>query len=163
MKKMVLLFFLISHLSGIDTVRSQDLRVREEINSINSILKANPFRDTFLEITYYFSIDITPEKELVVHMDFNGPFTTTFKARLLDLNNSFVVDTSDEWSSWVCWHCKKDETGKEKTCIYQENLYAGGEKDIVDSDDICLMLPQQSDIRSRLITALEELVKKVLE
>jgi hypothetical protein len=163
MKKMVLLSFLISFFSGIATVRSQELQIREQINYIDSILKANPYRENFLEITYYYSIDITPERELVVHMDFNGPFTSTFKARILDLNNLFVVDTSNEWSSSICWHCKPDGTGKEKTCVYQENLYTNGDKDIVDSEDICVMLPMKSDVRFRLIKAIEELVGKVLE
>ena len=82
MKRMIILVFLTSSLSGIATVKSQELSSRKEINYINSLLKANPYRDTFLEITFYYSIDITSEKELIVKMDFDGPFKTTIKARI---------------------------------------------------------------------------------
>jgi hypothetical protein len=162
-KRLILLYFLIISLSGVESLKSQDPGIRKEINYIDSLLKTNPYLDTFLEITYRYSIDISPEKELVVNMDFNGPFTTTFKARLTDLNNAFVIDTSSDWSSSVCWQCKTSPAGKEERCIYQENLYPGGKKDIVDSDDICIKLTTQSNIRLRLIKSLEELIKKVLE
>jgi len=162
MKRMIFLALITSILSWITDLKSQDLTFRKEVSYIDSLLLKNPYFENFLEITYYYSLDITAEKELIVKMDFNGPFTTTFTARLTDLNNTFIVDTT-EYSSSVCWLCREDETGKEKRCIKQENLYTTGEKDIVDSDNICIMLTTQSEIRLELIKAIEELVKKVLE
>jgi hypothetical protein len=162
MKKMILLTFLTSVFSGLATVYSQDLPFRKEVNYIDSVLQKNPSTENFLGITYYYSIDVTAGKELIVIMDFKGPFTTTFKARLADLTNSFVVDTS-EFRSSVCWHCATDSTGREKRCITQEISYTSGEKEIADSEDICIMLPAESDIRLKLIIAIEELVKKVRE
>lgn len=160
-KKLIILLILISSLPEIVNAKTQDNGFRKKINYIDSVLNTNPYLDTFLEITYHYSIDITPEKELVVKMDFDGPFTTILKARLADLNNAFVVDTSSDWTSSVCWQCKKSGQGKEERCIYQENLYPGGEKDLVDSDDICIKLTTQSNIRLIIIKALEELIRNV--
>ena len=162
MYRLIFLVLLTRFLSAVETVKSQDLPFRKEVNYIDSVLLKNPYFENSLEITYSYSLDITDEKELIVKMDFNGPFTTTFTARLTDLNNTFMVDTT-EYNSSVCWLCREDETGKEKRCIKQENLYTTGEKDIVDSDNICIMLTTQSKIRFELIKAIEELVKKVLE
>ena len=82
MKRIIFFVFLTYLLSGIAAVKSQELTTTEEINYINSLLKANPYRDTFLEITFFYSIDITPEKELIVKMDFDGPFKTILKAKI---------------------------------------------------------------------------------
>jgi len=162
MKRWTLLAFLTSLFSGLATVNSQDLPFRKEVNYIDSVLQKNPSLENFLGITYFYSIDITAEKEIIVIMDFKGPFTTTSTARVADLNESFVVDTS-EYSSSICWNCRKDISDTEKRCIKLENLYTSGEKEIVDSEDICIMLPAQSDIRLKLIIALKELLKKVRE
>ena len=161
MKILIFLALITSFFLLTTEIKSQDLPFRKEVNYIDSLLLKNPYFESFLEITYYCSLDITAEKELIVKMDFNGPFITTFTARLTDLS-TFIVDTS-EYNSSVCWLCKEDETGKEKKCIRQENLYPTGETDIVDSDNICIMLTTQSEIRVELIKAIEELVKKVLE
>jgi hypothetical protein len=157
-----ILVFLTSIFSGIATVNSQDLPFRKEVNYIDSILQKNPSTENFLGITYFYSLDVTAGKEIIVVMDFKGPFTTTFTGSLPELKDSFVVDTS-EFRSSLCWHCGTDAAGKEKRCIKQEILYTSGEKEIVDSEDICISLPLQRDIRLNLINAIEELVKKVLE
>jgi len=162
MKIMAILVFLTINFSGIHIVKAQDLPFRKEVNFIDSVLRKNPYMENFLGITYYYSIDLTAEKEIIVIMDFNGPFTTTYKASIADLNNAFVVDTS-EYSSSMCWHCTEDGSGIEKRCIKQVNLYTTGEKEIVDSDDICIMLPAHSEVRLVLIKAIEELVKKARE
>ena len=88
MNRILILIFLAGFMPGIETLKSQELTVKDEINSINTILKENPYRDTFLEITFYYSIDVTPEKELMVKMDFDGPFKTVLKARVADLGKS---------------------------------------------------------------------------
>ena len=107
-------------------MNSQDLPFRKEVNYIDSVLQSNPSMENFLGITYYYSIDITAEKELIVVMDFKGPFTTTSTARLADLNYSFVVDTSEYRQFFMlalqgripqAW--KKDALNW-KICIHQE-------------------------------------------
>lgn len=160
--RIIFLFLLTSYMSAIETIKSQDLPFRKEVNFIDSVLRENPYFESFLEITYHYSIDISAEKELIVNMDFNGPFTTTFTARLTDLNNTFIVDTT-EYTSSICWLCKEGDTGKENQCVRQANFYTTGEKDIVDSDNICILLPNQTKVRVELIKAIEDLVRKVLE
>jgi hypothetical protein len=151
-----------SLLSVITTVKAQDLPVRKEVDLIDSLLSKNPYAENFLGITYYYSFDITAEKELIIKMDFDGPFTTVFQAALTDLNIESVIDTT-EYSSSVCWRCREDESGRLKTCVKQINTYTTGEKDTVDSEDICLMLPVQKNIRLELIEAINKVVKLARE
>lgn len=157
MKKII--FVLSIFLSGIIAAKSQDLPYWKEVHYIDSVLSKNPYFENFLGITYYYSIDITPEKEMIVKMDFKGPFTSIFKARINELKNAFEVDTT-EYTSSICWHCLEDGSGKEKRCIFQENIYTSGERDTVNSDDICIQLPTQSDLRNNLIKSLEKLLIK---
>jgi hypothetical protein len=162
MKRIALLILINSLFSLPHTVKSQDLPFRNEVNFIDSVLRENPYSENFLGITYYYSLDITPDREIVVKMDFNGPFTTIFKARLTDLNQVFIVDTAKSTSS-ICWKCLADESAMEKRCVWQINLYTTGEKDTVNTNDICLVLPAQSKLKLQLINAIDELVKKALE
>ncbi len=162
MKRLVLLLFLTIVLAGNHWLISQDLPFRKEVNYIDSILNKNPYYEGFLGITYYYSIEISRDKEIIVTMDFRGPFKTTFSARVADLTSNFIVDTT-EFSSSICWHCKTDETGHEKRCINQVNIYTTGEKDVVESDDICIMIPTLTDLRLNLIKSIGELIVKVRE
>jgi len=162
MKRIIFLTFMTSLLSVITTVKAQDLPVRKEVDLIDSLLSKNPYAENFLGITYYYSFDITAEKELIIKMDFDGPFTTVFQAALTDLNIESVIDTT-EYSSSVCWRCREDESGRLKTCVKQINTYTTGEKDTVDSEDICLMLPVQKNIRLELIEAINKVVKLARE
>ena len=163
MKRIIVFVFLTHLLSGITTVKSQDTTAREEINYINSLLKANPYRDTFLEITFFYSIDITPDKELIVNMDFDGPFKTVLKANIRDLGNSFVRDTSYEGNSSVCWYCKPNEATKDINCVYNETITSETEKESHYSDNICVMFARDSNIREELIRAFDKLFKRILE
>lgn len=163
MKSLVLLIFLTFFFPGVDTIKSQELSTRDEINSINSLLKANPYRDTFLEITFFYSIDISSDKELLVSMDFDGPFKTIVKVKIADLGRSFIRDTAYEGKSSICWYCKTDEIIKENNCIYNETITSGAEKESHYSDNICVMFAKDSNIREELITAFDKLFKRVLE
>jgi hypothetical protein len=158
MNRMIFIAFMTSLLSGINTLKSQDLTFRKEVDFIDSLLSKNPYAENFLGITYYYSFDITPEKELIIKMDFDGPFTTVFKAALADLINETVMDTT-EYSSSMCWRCKEDGSGRLKTCVKQINTYTSGEKDTVYSEDICLMLPAQKNTRLELIQEINKVVK----
>jgi hypothetical protein len=158
-----ILVFLICFLSGIVPVKSQELSVRDEISNINSLLKSNPYRDTFLEITFNYSIDITPDRELVVNMDFDGPFKTTVKARITDLHSTLQIDTALEGTSSICWYCKPVENISLTNCVYNESITSRGEKESHYSDNICVMISRQEEIRGKLIQAFNKLFTKVLE
>jgi hypothetical protein len=162
MKIRIFLAFIFLLLSGIAPVKSQDLLFRKEVDKIDSILSKNPYNENFLGITYYYSFDISNDRELIITMAFDGPFTTVFKAALNDLNIDSVVDTT-EYSSSMCWQCREGESGKIKTCVRQTNTYTSGEKDFVDSEDICIMLPVQQNIRVELIKAINDVVRKARE
>jgi len=163
MKRMIILVFLTSVLSGNATIKSQDPAIREDISYINSLLKANPYRDTFLEITFYYSIDISAEKELVVNMDFDGPFKTIVKTRIIDLGSSFLRDTAYEGKSSICWYCKTEDSKQENKCVYNVTITPGTENESHYSDNICVMFSKESDIREILVKTFDRLFKKVLE
>lgn len=162
MKRRIFLAFISLLLSGITSVQSQELPFRKDVDYIDSILNKNPYNENFLGITYFYSLDISAEKELIITMAFDGPFTTVFKASLNDLSLESVVDTT-EYSSSICWSCRKDESGRIKTCVKQINTYTTGEKDIVDSEDICIMLPTGKNTRVELIKAINNVVIKARE
>lgn len=162
MKKLIIFISLAGMLLAPGSLNAQDLPFRKEINYIDSVLNKNPYLEKFLGITYYYSIDITPERELVVVMDFKGPFTTTYKAKLADLVHPFVTDTT-EYTSQICWRCRCDDSGRETRCIFQMNTFTNSERDTIVTDDICVMLPDQPGMRIDLIRRIDELVKKALE
>jgi hypothetical protein len=163
MKRMNILVFLTIIISGISPVQSQELSVNDEIIYINSLLKANPYRDTFLEITFYYSVSVTPDKELIVNMDFDGPFKTILKAKISDLGRSFLRDTAYEGNSSVCWHWKSDDALKENTCVLNETITSETERESHYSDNICVMFLRDGDIRARLVKAFDKLFSMVLE
>ena len=160
MKKMIICLFLTFALSGIVPLKSQELSVREEIDYINSLLKANPYKDTFLEITFYYSIDVTPDSELVVYMDFDGPFKTIMKANMKKLDNTIQIDTALEGTSSICWNCNYDKVTGQNNCVYSEKIDKGGDKESHFGNNICVMVTRQSDIRDKLINAFRVLFKK---
>jgi hypothetical protein len=159
MKRAIYILVYLLLIVSVNSATGQDL-FRKEVNSIDSILKKNPYHEEFLGITYSFSIDITPQKDFVVIMDFDGPFTITFTARVSDLITLAVVDTT-EYTSQMCWHCAKASTGKDNACIQQLNQYKTGEKDLLSSEDICVMLPVETRLRIYLIQSIQELINKV--
>ena len=163
MKRMIIFVFLSSLLSGTLTVKSQELTITQEIDYINTLLRANPYRDAFLEITFYYSIAVSAEKELIVNMEFDGPFKTTLKAGINELGRSFLRDTAYEGNSSVCWHCKSDDPEKENSCVYNETITSGTEKEFHYSDNICVMFAREGYIRGKLLKAFDNLFTMVLE
>ena len=163
MNRILILIFLAGFMPGIETLKSQELTVKDEINFINTILKENPYRDTFLEITFYYSIDVTSEKELIVKMDFDGPFKTVLKARVADLGKSFLRDTAYEGNSTICWYCATDDTKKENNCVSNETITSETEKESHFTDNICVMFARDSNIREKLIKDFEKLFQLLLE
>ncbi len=162
MKKIAAFIFL-NCILPFNLIMSQPKDVRENIRNINALLQANPYTDTFLEITFYYSVDVTPEKELVVNMDFDGPFRTIFKAGISDLDRTLRIDTALEGTSSICWYCKQDTSRKPANCIINETVTKDGEKDSHFTDNICVMISRKSEIRSKLIEEFGNLFRKVLE
>ena len=72
-KKYILIGVLLIALSQ-SGLRSQSVTVKETVNNINALLKANPYVDNFLEITFFYSIEVTPDRKLVVTMESEGSF-----------------------------------------------------------------------------------------
>lgn len=163
MKRIFILIFLAGFLPGTETLKSQELTIKAEINSINAILKENPYRDTFLEINFYYSIDITSDKELLVKMDFDGPFKTVLKARVADLGKSFLRDTAYEGNSTICWYCATDDTKKENNCVFNETITSETEKESHYTDNICVMFARDSNKREELIKDFDKLFQLVLD
>ncbi len=163
MKALIILVIISGFSFRFNSLKSQDLTIRKEIDHINSILSVNPYRDTFLEITFHYSIDVTPDRELLVSMEFDGPFKTIFKARIRDLGSSFQRDTAYEGNSSVCWSCSPDEITKDNKCVYNETITNESEKETHYSDNICVMFTMKSELQNELTAAFGNLFRKVLE
>jgi hypothetical protein len=96
-------------------------------------------------------------------MDFDGPFSTSLKASLLDLERTQRIDTALEGTSSVCWYCNSDTTKGAAPCVYCESTTKEGEKQSHFTDNICVMIARKSEIREALIKAFDQLFKHVLE
>jgi hypothetical protein len=163
MKKYTFLVFIFVFTINVVPVKSQCLSARETLDYINAILKTNPFVDTFNEITFYQTIDITKNNELEVRMDFNGPFKSIARSNISDLDLVLPRDSCIEISNSICWNCKAKGTTGINDCVYNENIYTGGEKEIHASNNICIMFSNQNSICEKLNVAFDCLFKKVLE
>lgn len=115
-------------------ISSSDLR----IDSINEILKENPYHDGFNDISFFYSVSITPDKELVVEMNFDGPFKWVYKAKIDDLDLSPKNDVCRESPSSLCWQCKQKEPGKQNSCIEAIMILTEGEPDRQNASNICV-------------------------
>jgi hypothetical protein len=106
---------------------------------------------------------ITDQKELVVNMSFNGPFRTSGKVSMHDLDPVIRIDTALEGTSLICWYCKPDSSSRPGNCIYNVTIPDQGNKESHLSDNICIMISRKTEIRSRLIRSFQELFSKVIE
>ena len=163
MKKMMLFVFMTGFLLRLSAGKSQDLPFRETIEYINSLLKANPYVDTFLEIIFYYSIDISTDKELVVKMEFDGPFKTILKSKIRDLNLSPQKDSTYDNPGSICWNCMTNDLTNKKKCVINETIPTDGESEFHSSDNICVMFSKQNEVRYKLIRAFDKLFKEVLQ
>ena len=162
MKRIIYLFLLTVFVFGFSQLKSQDVLIRGKISYINSLLKANPFVDIFNEITFFYSVDITTDKELVVNMEFNGPFKSLMKSAIAELDRSLPEDTI-YGSSSICWYCRPGVKTKGSNCVYNETITTDGEKEHHYSDNICVMFANNIDICYKLDSAFNQLFTKVLE
>jgi len=153
MKKTFLALILISICSWQNNAASQNPAVTQTIDSINAILKANPFHDGFNDISFYYSVNITPDKELVVEMSFDGPFKWVYKAKISDLDLSEKKDACKDSPGSICWLCKETEPGKQNSCIQAEMILNDGGSEKENATNICVSFSGRnmicSDLNSR--------------
>ena len=136
---------------------SQNPAVRQTIDSINTILKANPFHDGFNDISFFYYIDITDDKELVVEMSFDGPFKWVYKAKISDLDLSPRKDACKDSPSSICWLCREKEPGKQNSCIQAEMILSDGGSEKENATNICVSFSGRNMICNDLNTKFQRL------
>jgi hypothetical protein len=144
-------------------LKSQDPSIRNTIDYINTILRTNPFINDFLEITFYYSIDITPDNNLIVNMDFNGPFKSVFRSGIADLNRIMQNDSTADVANSLCWKCASNDSTKTNKCVFNEIIYSGGDKEDQYLDNICVMFSGKNEIKNKLNDAFTRLFTEVDE
>jgi hypothetical protein len=163
MKKHIFLVIIFISAFSLSSLNSQSLTIRETIDYINTLLKTNPYTDNFLEITFNYSVDLTSNNELVVKMEFNGPFRSVIKAEISDLDHMLQEDFCRENSNSICWYCKPKVPAGSDNCVNNEIINSGGETENHYSNNICVMFSNRNKICNKLYTAFDNLFKKVLE
>ena len=161
MKKVVLLVFILGFAFIQSTLKSQGLTTREIINNINTLLKTNPYVDNFLEITFYYSVDITSDNELVVAMESEGNFKSIFKTKISDLDYSYQKDFCKKTTNTISWHCKSKDITKNNGCVYVAGTVPGGGEANYYQDNIAVMFSNKNNICDKLYDSFNQLFTKV--
>lgn len=157
MKKILLVLILIAIYSGQNNAASQNPAVIQSIDSINAILKANPFHDGFNDISFYYTVNITPDRELVVEMSFDGPFKWVYKAKISDLDLSQKKDACKDSPGSICWLCRETEPGKQNSCIQAEMILNDGGSEMQNATNICVSFSGRNMICNDLNTRFQRL------
>jgi hypothetical protein len=163
MRKNMILGYIFVLVCSCATLRSQDLTIRETINNIDTLLKTYPYYDSFNEIAFYYSVDITSKNELVVIMESAGAFKTIFKTKISDLEHSGQKDSCNEEPDCISWHCKSDEKTKNDGCVYVTGTIPGGIEANYYQNNISVMFSRKALICNKLYKAFNDLFTKVLE
>lgn len=156
MKKSAFTFILLIFLYNV-TVSSQSPVAEELIKNINALLKENPYTDDFQEITFFYSVDVTPENEFVVKLEFDGPFKTLFRSKFSDLNPVVQNNPAMLSSTHLGWNCKSKDSKENNSCVYNETIYEGGDKEVHTSATICVMFSNQKGVNNKLRKAFDQL------
>jgi hypothetical protein len=143
MKKSIIMIVFTSFLAGHNYLNSQIFTFKESLDSINSTLKAYPYIDRFNELTFYYSVNITPENELVVEMNFDGPFKWIYKAKISDLDLSPKKDACRESMNSLCLVCKMADSTRVNSCVIAEMVYTDGGTQKENSSSICVSFSGQ--------------------
>ena len=141
---------------------SQNIEIDQSIDSINAILKANPYHDGFNDISFYYSIDITQEKELIVEMSFDGPFKWIYTAKVSDLDILPKTDICRESPGSFCWICKKSDSGEQQSCVRAEMILNEGASEKEYTSNICVSFLSRANICSDLNKRFQQLFTKVM-
>jgi hypothetical protein len=150
MKIAIYMIVLTALIASQNQINSQSVAIRESIDSINFILKANPYIDRFNEISFYYSVDITVEKELKVEMTFDGPFKWVYRAKISDMDITPKTDVCRESPGSLCWTCKKTSSDQSDNCVQAEMIYTDGSTQKENSTIICVSFSGQNMICSEL-------------
>lgn len=149
-------------IAGQNYLNSQSVTFKETLDSINIMLKANPYFDGFNEIAFYYSVNITTEKELVVEMSFNGPFIWVYKVKISDLDISPKKDICRESPGSLCWNCIKTDSAQVNSFVQAEMRFTDGSSEKQNSSSICVSFSRQSMICSELNKKFQFLFSKVM-
>ena len=163
MKKIPFLFFVIVCISVSNKAISQNIALIQSIDSINAILRANPYHDGFNDISFYYSVNITQEKELVVEMSFDGPFKWIYTAKLSDLDIAPKTDICRESPGSFCWICRKSDTGEDQSCVRAEMILTEGGSEKENSSNICVSFSSRANICSDLNRRFQQLFLMVMQ
>lgn len=131
-------------------VKSQDKN--KTVDYINSLLKENPYTDDFQEITFFYSIGLTENNELVVKLEYDGPFKTIFRAKISDLKPVAQDNPTMIPSTHLCWNCQSGDG-----CVTNETIYTSGDKEVNSAGNICVMFSNKKKIYPKLIKAFDKL------
>jgi len=162
MKKMLFTIILTAYISVLNQALSQNTEIDQSIDSINAILKANPYHDGFNDISFYYSIGITQEKELVVEMSFDGPFKWIYTAKISDLEISPKTDICRESPGSFCWICKKSDSGEQQSCVRAEMIVSDGGSEKEYSSNICVSFSSRANICNDLNKRFQQLFFRVM-
>ena len=162
MQRTIICILIAGLTAGYNTINSQSVSIKESIDSINALLKANPYVDGFNNIEFYNSVNISPEKELVVEMSFDGPFRWVYRVRISELDLSPKNDICSESPSSICWICKKTAADRVNSCIKAEMIFADGKSETENASNICISFSRRSnicnDLNNRFILLFEQVM-----
>lgn len=160
MKKTILFLFTLL-ISGISiNINAQESSIKASIDSVNAILKANPFYDGFNEVSFPNAVSISQDRELVVDMDFNGPFRWVYKAKISELDLTLRNDPCRESPSSVCWTCKKTG-GTPGNCITAEMIMSDGGSQKENASNICVSFSARKGICNDIYLRISRLLNRV--
>jgi hypothetical protein len=161
MKKKFLVVVLIVIYSWQNNAASQSPELIQSIDSINTILKANPFHDGFNDISFYYSLNITRDRELIVEMSFDGPFKWVYKAKISELDLTQKKDACKDSPGSICWICKQKEPGKPNSCIQAEMIFTDGSSEKMNASNICVSFSSRAMICNDLNIRLHKLLSNI--
>ena len=144
-------------------LQSQGLTIRETINYIDTLLMANPYYDSFNEIAFYYSVDITSKNEFVVTMESKGTFKTIFKTKISDLEHTYKKNFCKESPDCISWVCKSNNKVKNDGCVYVSGTIPGGIEANYYQNNISVMFSKDALICDKLYNSFNYLFAKVPE
>lgn len=162
MKKMFYIIIVTTYISAFNQAFSQNIEIDQSIDSINTILRANPYHDGFNDISFFYSIDITQEKELVVEMSFDGPFKWIYTAKISDLDIFPKTDICREAPGSFCWICKKSDSGEQQSCVRAEMILNEGAAEKEYTSNICVSFSSRANICADLNKRFQQLFLRVM-
>ena len=163
MRKNMVLCCIFLFVCNCSTLKSQGLTIRETINNIDTLLETNPYYDSFNEIAFYYSVDITSKNELVVTLESKGNFKTIFKTKISDLDHSYQKDFCSKNPGCISWYCKSKDKTKSDGCVSVTGTIPGDMEANYNQDNISVMFSNEALICDKLYNAFNYIFIKVLK